>query len=84
MTPIIGIFRLASALRHKFSCFLLPILFKIIPEILEFLWNLVNPNAVAAIERDVLLASRIKITGDFNNVATWWVLARFEFPPKPS
>ena len=84
MTPIIGIFRLLSALRHKFWCFLLPILFKMIPEILEFLWNFVNPSAVAAIERDVLLASRIKITGDCSKVATWWVLARFDFPPNPS
>ena len=83
-TPIIGIFRFSNAERHNISCFLLPILFKIMPEILEFLWNLVNPNAVAAIDLYVLLASKTKITGDFNSVATWWVLAWFVFPPNPS
>ena len=37
ITPIIEIFRFSNAERHNISCFLLPILFKIIPEILEFL-----------------------------------------------
>ena len=41
-----------------------------VPAILEFLWNLVKPKADAAIDLDVLLASRIKITGACNNVAT--------------
>ena len=55
-----------------------------IPDIREFLWNFVKPNAVAAIERDVLLASSINITGEPNNVATWCVLAKFVYPPNPS
>ena len=37
ITPIIGILIFCNAFLHKISCFLLPILLRIIPEILEFL-----------------------------------------------
>jgi hypothetical protein len=70
MTPIIGIFKFCKASLHRFSCFLLPILLRIIPDIREFSWNFVKPNAVAAIERDVLLASSTRITDDSSIVAT--------------
>ena len=68
--PTIGILVFSRADLHKISCFLLPILLRIIPTIQEFLWKFLKPNAVAAIERAVLLASKIKITGEFVIVAT--------------
>ena len=84
INPSMGIFRFVRACLHMFSCFLLPLLFKIIPTILELRGNFANPSAVAAIERAALLASKTKTVGAFSSDATWCVLAKFVFPPNPS
>ncbi len=54
------------------------------PLILEFLLNFVKPIAIAAIEREVLLASRTNIEGQSNCEATSNVLEKFDFPENPS